>query len=224
MKKISLLLLTLLAFACSPKKETGVRANTAGAAGITGVGPVVTSVCAQAAAMGGAIVDAAQIKYEPNDVMGTFEDRTKAFLTTTIAPERVGYINPQIIAGTGVSFKGVIKLEASGNVVGAQSKLTIEVRDSEYTRNLIYNRDEVPITVEFLSTNPGTVISGQFNAQTGIASINLKDNYGEVRFDGRIDAQNFSGTVTFINSVSVSGAPMRGTIGSFSIPRCALLQ
>ena len=81
------------------------------------------------------------------------------------------------------------------------------------------------IQIEFLP-GPAVQTSGQFNLQTGDGFISFKDSYGEVRFEGRLDAQNFTGLVKFQNAknVNVGAAPVSGTLGQFKVARCGIIQ
>ena len=78
--------------------------------------------------------------------------------------------------------------------------------------------EPIPVSIEAAS-------EGQFNPQTGVGYVVYKDQYGEVRLDGRYDAQNFSGTVSYKNYVSFnSSTPAQGQLGQFLIARCAIIQ
>lgn len=210
MKKLLLIsALTVLA-ACSPKNNSS-RSATATIAGVpTGVacmnGTSSTNV--------GSIYDQ-QNSYD-------FENRVKALLSATISPSEVGSISSQSSAQTGVRFNGVVKLDGNGTVLGNQSNVSITVYDSVW----LYNQTQSNlIVINFNPSKAGTVISGQFNTSSGEGSLSLRDQYGTVIFQGRIDAQNFSGTVSFQNTTSVAGGtPASGNLGQFQIQRCAIFQ
>lgn len=210
MKKLTILIALTLLAACSPKKNS-VKANVATIAGV----PTGTQ-CAT-----GTNQSSVGSIYDSQNSMN-FENQVKALLSATISPYEIGSISPQSSAQTGVRFNGVIKMDANGNITGAQSRLTITVYDSIWLANQSNNN---LIQIVFDPTKAGTVISGQFNISSGDGVLSLKDQYGEIKFQGRIDAQNFSGTVSFQNTASViGGAPASGTLGQFFIQRCAIFQ
>ena len=223
---VSTLALFLTLGACSPKKNT-VTANNGGSSQTATIAGVSTGACATNAPAGanqqqqnvqnvGTIYDSSGAQYN-------FENMVKSFLSATISPYEVGSISSSPNAQTGVRFRGVMKLDASGNVIGAQSNITISVYDSIWQMNKITNPNEQEIQVVFDPTKRAT-ISGQFNLQSGEGTLTMQDNYGSVRLTGRIDANSFSGTVSFQNTASVLGSPASGNLGQFFIQRCAILQ
>ncbi|MBC7419749.1 MAG: hypothetical protein H7328_03380 [Bdellovibrio sp.] len=224
MKKI-LLGLVLLGFtACEAPKKT-VSAGTVGS--VEGVvGGILSGIqCAQStSSTQGIIYEATQVQYAAGDAQGSFEDRAKALLSSAIMPQEIGSISPNANASTGVRFVGSLRLDQSGNVLGAQSKMTISFYDSIWLSEYSYNSSARGIDLAFDPTRSGQSISGNFNLQTGVGTLILKDAYGEIRFEGTIGAQNFSGLVKFQNSQSVVGTIAKGTLGNFSIARCAIVQ
>lgn len=212
MKKILVLIALTLLANCSPKKSS-VKANVGVPATINIAGVATGTQCVNTSANTGMIGD-----NSANSI--NFENQVKALLSATTNPSEVGTISASA-NGTGVGFTGIIKLDASGNVVGAQSNVTITVYDS------IWYMNQTPanlIELKFLPTN-GSTLSGQFSVATGDGFLSLTDKYGEVRFEGKIDAQNFSGTVRFQNTASViGGTPASGTLGQFQIQRCAIFK
>ena len=212
MKKLTLLLITLfVAVGCTPKKSS-VKANVATISGVT-VGTQCTN-------------------FNSNSNIGTiydqagsfdFENRVKGLLSATTNPAEIGNISPnQADTSTGVRFTGRVKLDANGNVVGAQSKITITVYDSV----LLYDPTAKPIVIDLdPAAGKGVQITGQFETSSGNGFISIRDNFGEIRFQGMIDAQRFSGTVSFANSVNVMGGqPASGNLGQFYIQRCSFFQ
>ncbi len=232
MKKLILLLpLLLLVSACNPKKE-GVRgvARNANINGATGnfIAAASCPQTGQQSSLGiGTIFDnGQQQQFSLDAVSGTFESRVKAFLSASTAPSEIGQISGLPTDRTGVRFQGVIKLGSNGAVVAAQSKMLIKVYDSFVLNSELDPNGQKyePIALEFLPTG-GTQISGQFNLQTGDGFVSYRDSFGEVRFEGRLDAQNFSGLVKFQNSKNVSGGgALSGTLGQFYVARCAIIQ
>lgn len=218
MKKLTVILALTILAACSPKKSS-VKSNTGSSATIAGVtlGQCDGSTGTVNSTQGG-IFDTSATSYN-------FENQVKALLSATMSPYDVGSVSAYPNAQTGVRFKGVVKLDANGAVVGAQSKILISVYDSIYVNNKYTNPNEVEIQIEFDPAKLAT-ITGQFDTQTGTGYLSLKDKYGEVRFDGTVNAQNFSGTVRFQNSVTVlsGSSPASGSLGQFQIQRCGLLQ
>lgn len=212
MKKLTLLTLALFVMAgCNPKKNA-VKANVATISGVT-----VGTQCATTT---------------QNSNVGTiygqagsfnFEQQVKALLSATTDPSNVGSISPNQSDSTGVRFSGRVKLDAAGNVVGAQSKVTITIYDSY----ILMDNTIQPIILDLDPNVAGKniQISGQFNTSSGDGYISIRDQYGEIRFQGLIDAERFSGTVTFANTQNITGGqPASGTLGQFWIQRCSFLQ
>ncbi|MFZ3229449.1 MAG: hypothetical protein WA160_04540 [Pseudobdellovibrio sp.] len=220
MKKVLLLVPFIFLAACNPKKDTSkaanVRANT-----FSPIGGLSNSVCANGTSSVGAIYDSGT-----SSASGTFEDRVKALLSATVDPSEIGQISSSPTDATGVRFKGMLKLDQSGNVVAASSSMSIKVYDSYVVNSQLdaSGNKMSEITIDF-SASKGTAITGQFNVTTGDGSVSFSDKYGVVRFVGRLDAQNFSGTVSFQNNVNVNGgAGASGTLGQFSVARCGIIQ
>lgn len=209
MKKILILLPILFLVACNQKKDNkaNIQRTTIGG----NVGGLNTCMNGQSGV--GTIFDAGQA-----GAAGTFEARVKALLSASVNPAEVGTISSAANDVTGVRFKGIIKLDAAGNVQAAASNITIEVYDS------ITLSGQEPIRLEF-STSSGAQITGQFNTQTGDGTVTFSDGYGNIQFAGRIDAQNFSGTVRFQNTQNITGAAnASGTLGQFTVARCGIIQ
>ena len=212
MKKLLVLLALTLLAACSPKKSS-VKANVGVPATINIAGVATGTQCASTSANAGIIFDNSGNSYN-------FENQVKALLSATINPSEVGTISAQA-NGTGVGFTGIVKLDANGNVVGGQSNVTITVYD-----NIWYMNQTAANLIE-LKFNPtnGATLAGQFNMSSGDGFLSLTDKYGEVRFEGKIDAQNFSGTARFQNTSSVlGGTPASGALGQFQIQRCTIFK
>lgn len=221
MKKLTLLtLLAFMAVGCPSKKDTSRNVQVRGQ-GVVGGGELTPGVCGQNLSSVGTIYDSAGTGVSLYNT-GTFEDRVKALLSATIAPEEVGQISSGPTDTTGVRFQGTIKVDANGKVVLASSKMLIKVYDS-YVALSQYNTNGQKyeaIPIEFTAAT-----EGQFNAQTGEGYVLFRDNYGDVRFDGKIDAQYFSGKVSFKNNVNVTGAaPAQAELGQFYVARCAIIQ
>lgn len=203
MKKLTILIALVLLGACTPKKQS-VRANTSGTATIGGL--QLGANCAGQQSQGGVVYDnSAQSFY--------FENRVKEMLSSWLQPADVGTIISQ-----GVKISGTVKLDSNGNVLGAQSTVKVLVEDSFY-----FADPSKPILITYTQT-PTSTITGQFSAN-GVGTLTIKDEYGQMKFDGSVDAQKFSGTVTFQNTRSVTGgAPASGTLGQFFIYNCGFLQ
>lgn len=209
MKKFTLLLMLLMVAACSPKKDSVRSARTVG----SNIGTLgVANQCPNGASNIGAIYDQT----------GNLENQVRALLSATMLPQDIGSVSSLPTDSTGVRFAGKMKLDANGNVIGAQSKILIEVYDSIWLQNRLSNPNEKAIQIEFDPAS-GATITGQFNMQTGQGYINLHDQYGDIRFTGAIDAQYFSGTVSFQNTSSVVGAASQGNLGQFYILRCGIV-
>lgn len=212
MKKLLVLLALTLLAACSPKKSS-VKANIGAPATINIAGVATGTSCASTAQNTGIIFDNSGNSYN-------FETQVKALLSATTNPAEVGSVSAQA-SGTGVGFTGLIKMDTSGNIVGASSNVTITVYDS------IWFANQTAANLIELKFNPaaGPTLSGQFNVTSGDGFLSLADKYGEIRFEGKIDAQNFSGTVRFTNLTTViGGTPASGVLGQFQIQRCAIFK
>ena len=219
MKKLTIIIALALLAACSPKKSA-VKANvgvgtTVTIAGVT-TGTQCTTNNTNSSSKTGYIFDSSSNSYN-------FENQVKALLSATTNPSEVDTISPlpNATGGTGVGFGGLVKLDSNGNVVAAQSRVTITVYDG------IWYRNQTAANLIELKFDPsiGSTLSGQFNLQTGDGILSLKDKYGEISFEGKIDAQNFSGVVKFQNLTSViGGTPATGNLGQFQIQRCAIFQ
>lgn len=212
MKKILILIPILFLVACNPKKDTPasvIRTNTG-----TTVGGLNTGLsCANGISNVGSIYDSSGASSA-----GNFEGRVKALLSATINPSEVGSISAAATDPTGLRFAGVIKLDSSGAVVPAQSNILIKVYDS-YTLS-----GSEPIPLEFTPANKAQ-ITGQFNVSTGEGFVSFGDQFGVVRFEGRIDAKSFSGVVKFQNSSNITGgSAASGTLGQFYVARCGIIQ
>ena len=147
---------------------------------------------------------------------GSFEQNVKSFLSATINPQEIGTISGGQWDNTGMRFEGTIKLDTSGQVVLTGSKLIMKVYDSL----LLQNSSLQPMGVQMEAA-----AEGKFDLNTGVGYVVFKDKYGEVRFDGRFDAQNFSGTVSYKNYASFDNSqPALGQLGQFLIARCAIIQ
>lgn len=214
MKKLTLLIVLALMAGCNPKKNS-VKATTATISGVT----VGTQCSGTSSNQPGTIFDSSNTSYD-------FNNRVKALLSVNIQPNDVGFVSSGQADATGVRFTGTVKIDANGNVVSAQSKVNISVYDSIWMNARYSNPNEQEIRLEFdPNAGRGATITGQFNTSTGAGTLILHDNYGEIRFNGQIDAQRMSGTVTFQNSTNVAGgAALSGTLGQFYIERCAFLQ
>ncbi len=147
---------------------------------------------------------------------GSFEANVKSFLSATVDPNEVGQISSGPSDQTGVRFQGAIKLDQNGNVVLSSSRVLIKVYDSYMLQNSSLQAIPIEIT---------QAAAGQFNMQTGVGYVVFRDQYGEVRFDGKLDAQYFSGTVSYRNYTSViSQSPAQGQLGQFYVARCGIIQ
>lgn len=223
MKKILLLIPLLVFVGCDPKKST-VKANVQAASGISIAGDFnLSNQCPQGMSGIGSIWDAGPTTASLYTTAGTFEDRVKALLSATVAANDIGQISGLEGDATGLRFQGVVKLDAAGNVVAANSKLLISIYDSFVGQPDSTGAKGEPIKLEFIAGK--SQISGQINMQTGLGFLSFSDTYGEVRFEGRLDAQLFTGTVKFQNSRNVNGGtPASGTLGQFKVARCGIIQ
>lgn len=221
LKQLSFLVLLVAAFsACQPKKDT-VRGQTNPLYnpinGVTGLGNIGVA-CAQSQTQStmGAITDSMQ--------PGTFSDRVKALLTATMYPQDVGTVGSSLGETTGVRFTGTVYLDANGNVNASSSNVKITVYDSIWYTDYLTNPSTDGIPLDF-NPSQGATLSGQFNVTSGQGYLLMKDSYGEIRFDGTITSQTFSGNVTFRNSANVTGqAAASGSLGQFTISSCGIIR
>lgn len=228
MKKLTILIALTLLVACNPK-QNGVRSNVGGRSGFNNTGfnngGITTNTQCMNNSVGGVTSQSntGLIIDQSNSL--NFESQVKALLSATMFPNSIGSISASgpSVDGTGVGFTGSIRVDQNGNVISSQSSLVITVYDSIWVANQT-SSNLIPIS---FGPNTGTnaTVSGQINVSSGTGMLYLKDQYGEIRFDGHVDAQNFSGTVSFQNSTSVLGGNnASGTLGQFMIQRCALFQ
>ena len=211
MKKLTILIALVLLGACSPKKNS-VKSNVS--ATIAGV-PLGTACAA------GSSQQKIGYIYDSSAQSSNFETRAKAMLSSYLQPSEVGSISGRQGDTTGIGFTGTVKLDANGAVVPAQTNVKITVYDSTW----LYNQTADNLIEMNFNTAKGSIMSGQFNPTTGVGFLSLADSYGEIRFEGTIDAQKLSGNVTFANKTTVvGGTPASGALGQFWVNRCAFLQ
>lgn len=224
MKNILLLIPLLVFVGCDPKKST-VKANVQVATGATVAADfTLSNQCPQGTTGIGAIWDSGPTDGSLYTTSGTFEDRVKALLSATVAAADVGQISGLESDATGLRFQGVVKLDANGNVIAANSKMLIKVYDSFVGQTDASGAKSEAIQIEFLAAK-NAQITGQIDLKTGLGFVSFKDTYGEVRFEGRRDAQFFTGLVKFQNSRNVNGGtPAGGTLGQFKVARCGIIQ
>lgn len=215
MKKLTLLIVLALMAGCNPKKNSVKSSTTATISGVQ----VGTQCTGTANASYGTIYDSTNTSYD-------FNNRVKALLSVNIQPTDVGFVSSGQADLTGVRFTGTVKLDANGAVLSDQSKVMISVYDSVWLNNRYTNPNEQEIRLDFdPKAGRGATITGQFDPSSGSGTLILQDSYGEIRFNGTIDAQRMSGTIAFQNSKNVTGgAALSGTLGQFYIERCAFLQ
>ena len=207
MKKLTILIALVLLGACTPKKQ-GVKANTSNVS-IAGIS--LSSQCGNVTTLAerGSIFDNSAFD---------FETKVKGLLSAFLQPSEVGTVSG-FQANPGVRFSGKIKLDGNGAVVGAQSNVQIQVEDSFF----LFQGNKI-IEMKF-SQSATSSLTGQFNTSNGQGSLILQDEYGQIKFDGTIDAQKFSGTMSFQNTKTVvGGAPASGTLGQFWVSTCGFVQ
>ena len=228
-KQLLLVPLLMTLVACNPSKDP-VRATTflgANTSANLARDFVLSNKCPQGTSGIGAISDTVQTAGSLYSTPGTFQDRVKALLSAAVLATDIGDISGSEFDSTGVRFQGVIKMDpTSGIVDGANSKMLIKIYDSFYVNamNDPNGTKYDAIQIEF-SPLKNAQISGQFNMQTGDGFLSFRDSYGEIRFEGRLDAQFFSGVVKFQNTKNVNGGdPASGTVGQFKVARCGIIQ
>ena len=220
MKKLLVVSLAALFLVACPKKSSPTVTTVANPNGVvpdrnTPAAVAIANTCAQNQFPIGTIFDSGSQQPSLYNT-GTYESRVKSFLSATVNPQEIGQISGAQWENTGVRFQGVIKLDTAGNVIAAQSKIIITVYDSYLFQST--TAQPIPVRID-------TAAEGKFDPQTGVGYIVYKDKYGEVRLDGRFDAQSFGGTVSYKNYVSFDNSnPAQGQIGQFLIARCAIFQ
>lgn len=222
MKKVLLLTIMSLAFvACNPQKVQTLRTSGNRTASISGAtnSTFTSNTCANNLSSVGTIYD--QAGQQSLSLTTSFETRVKGLLSATINPIDVGTISSAANDQTGVRFQGSIKVESNGSVNLQQTKILIQVYDSFVLQSAIDGSNQFQaIPIEFISA-----AEGQFNPQTGTGYVVFRDQYGEIRFDGNLSGDYFSGQVSFRNSVNVTGASAaQGVLGQFYVARCAIIK
>lgn len=226
MKKIILSAIVLLGLiACNNKQDnkrvntvarvaSGTTTNANGTTNLT-TGSITTS-CPNTISPIGTIYGSTSSQPSLYD-SGNFETNVKLFLSATVDPNEVGTISSNPSDNTGVRFQGIIKKDQNGNVTLNQSKIIIKVYDSLLLQNS--SLQAIPVEINGAS-------SGQFNPSTGTGYIVFKDQYGEIRLEGRYDANSFSGTVSYVNYTTViqNQSPASGQLGQFHIASCSIFQ
>ena len=73
-------------------------------------------------------------------------------------------------------------------------------------------------------SEPSDLPAVRGNINGNRANLVFEDNSGRIIFDGRFDAQSFTGTVQFSNTknANANSSPHSGTLGSFSVPTCSV--
>lgn len=216
MKKTVVLLFTFIAVtSCAPRKNSGVAARNGANVGIDNTVNIGNQSCASAAL--GMI-------YNNSLSPQVFETRVKDFLSATINPNEVGSIGSG--NNSGVTFSGVFKFDTAGNIQTSGTQLVFTITDSFALQGGydIYGNPYKPITVKFEQSS-GAQFSGQWNRQNNSVNVTIQDSYGTVQLQGSVDAQYFSGTMSFQNTQHVLGsAPLQGTLAQFRIARCGFFQ
>lgn len=214
MNKISFITMVVflgLLSACSNQnsRSRGAIVRAASSANGSALGQVVNTTCTSTSTSGYGTV------YDQTSTAYNFENRVKAFLSATVNPSEVGYVSALPSDTTGVRFDGSIKMSSSGVVDLAQTQMTIKVSDS-YASTGQYD----PVVISFSKAT-----SGEFDLKTGKGSLVFKDQYGDVRFEGTLNSDYFSGTVNFSNYTHITGATAAsGVLGQFYVARCGIFK
>jgi hypothetical protein len=212
MKKLTLLLGLILLASCQPKKSSvrsGVANNNNNNSGVS----LLTQCNGQASNIG-TIYDSSATSFQ-------FNDRVKALLSADINPNDVGFISSMESDSTGVRFSGAVKIDGSGNIIAAQSKVVVTVYDSKVTQE---GASPITLTFDPADTSRNVSISGRF-VTDGESTMTLQDSLGSITFKGRLDAQRFSGNAEFANNANVLGGQnYAGPLGQFYILRCSFLK
>jgi hypothetical protein len=223
MKKVLLLSLIALSFVgCNPKqdstKRTSGNARVSTIAGDT-TGAFTQTNCGNNLSNIGTIYD--QGTQASLYSTGNFEARVKGLLSATINPSEIGQISSGPSDQTGVRFQGQIKVESNGSVNLAQTKILIKVYDSYVLQSATDGTNQYqPIPIEFTSAS-----SGQFNTSTGSGYVVFRDQYGEIRFDGNLSGDYFTGQVSYVNTTNVTGgSASQGVLGQFYVARCGIIK
>lgn len=215
--KIQIILLAGLTLSflasCNQNRNRSNKAQTVSP--YSNVGQIgATQVCTDASQRIGSIYTQSSTQ-----LMGTGESlemNVKSFVSASMNPNDIGSMSNGDRDNTGVRIEGTIRVDGSRNVTSG-SRMTIKIYDSYVGQYDASGKQITPFEIYF-----DQVVSGQVDAN-GRATVTFRDNYGQVTFEGTINQNLWSGTVTYVNSVSYDGsAPTRGTLGQFYIARCGV--
>lgn len=212
----------LILASCAKKSSSNQnRAGVAGARGDTAAADAAVALgvtkCADGSFSDGRIF---------SDTMtgDTFRLAWADFFSAIMAPELLGDLNgASSSTATGVTVSIKIKL-ANNQVVAAESKLAIAVKDSFVGQK----SPETGELINVLKADFTSAQSGSWNVTngTGNFTLNFADEYGTVTLTGTVKGQTATGTVSFKNLKHHDGqsAAKSGNLGNFSINSCGLLN
>ena len=155
---------------------------------------------------------------------GTNRDRNFLdFLSDRSNDEGIGNINCQPSESGGVLFNMKVTLNAPFDLNGNNNNLIMQPGSSLLKIGIYdtqaFSNTSKPIIIEFQGSN------GQVNGNKATLSFiyNKPGILKTINVEGTFDANNFYGTMSFKNSVHLSGGtPASGSFGSFSIPTCVV--
>lgn len=221
MKSLPFILIIAMGLtSCQPKKSSSKSVTPTNVTGSNSGFQYNSASCAQNTPVQGLILETQQATSSIS-----FENQVKLFLSASMAPQDVGNIsgvpNNQ---GLGVTFQGAIILDQNGKVNPSRSNLNITIFDSIWYQDFQQtNSNNKAISINF-NANSQAQISGGFDP-AGKGFVLVQDSYGEVRFEGFISNQDFTGIVSFKNLKNVTGAaPASGTLGQFKVSNCGFFQ
>jgi hypothetical protein len=195
----SVVVLSLTLTACGKKNKTNNLTN-----GRTGI----TAACTAGSGNIGVIYGAG--------LGSNFRDQVAGFLSRSMNPEEVGLIDGAPGADTGIDFQGNLKYNEQGQLIRDQSSLSIAVIDSYQ----VEGQAAIP-AINFSQNGTG----GTIDTAGRTFSATFQDAGGSITLSGQYDEQFASGTVQYQNATAYSGfSNQSGTLGTFKISRCALLN
>jgi len=209
---LSLVSMALLLSACNPGDKSSTRSSTYYNPNYPGVGINTNNMganCGAGQATYGRV-------YDPTGYGNNFEYNVKDLVSAGENPNILGSIEGGANANTGVLMQLTVRANAA-SVIVEQTKLKLSIWDSNVGQLDSSGKQIKAYDITFDRASAGSL---QAN---GKMVLTFKDKYGEVTLDGNLNQQSFSGQVSFRNYTSWDGSsPASGSLGAFTISRCAI--
>jgi hypothetical protein len=163
--------------------------------------------------------DAVYVKASTNSGSTDFQRVIQDLLAPQAVPEAIGSVDPN----TGVLLRGFIDIDAQGNMITRNSKITIQVTD-EYALKATSSSKVQPFTL----TVPG--VGGVL--QNGAGRMSFADCSGRIEVQGSFtqDGSQFSGRVWFQNQRKtdcqspLSSSTGMQILGDFTVSTCGFVR